>query len=129
MLFFFEQQSDASYRIRVKADNRYLENANGDGTISTRAQTENDFARFFLEPSAAVTGGAPVVNRFSATPTALAVGDTLTLSWDVIGADTVTINSVIDGTVLNPTIGTYANRVLQAGTFDIVLTARTVSGP
>lgn len=61
-----------------------------------------------------VTAGAPVVNDFSASPNPVAVGGTATLSWDVIGADTV---RVLEGTT------ELANTTMNVGTVAATVTS------
>jgi hypothetical protein len=47
--FFLMPELDGSYRIKVKANNRYWhENGYNDRLVSTRHQPNDDFTRFFL---------------------------------------------------------------------------------
>ena len=48
----------------------------------------------------------PVINYFTADPESIAAGESSTLSWDVSGADTVTIDPEVEGCDLDPTAGT-----------------------
>lgn len=48
--FIFEQQTDSSFRIKVKANDLYLqEDVTGEHYLTTQSQEDNDNARFFLE--------------------------------------------------------------------------------
>lgn len=98
-VFYFEQQADGSYRVRTKADNLYLAEAGGNGgdrLISARTQTEDDYARFLLEPVSAVAATKPpVIVSFSVDKTSIAAGSTATLNWSVTDADSVVIEKGI----------------------------------
>jgi len=48
----------------------------------------------------------PVINSFTADPESIAAGESSTLSWDVSGADTVTIDPEVEGCDFDPTAGT-----------------------
>jgi hypothetical protein len=49
-IFILERQVDGSYRIRVKADGKYLHlHGTGDQLLSTRYQPDDDYTRFFFE--------------------------------------------------------------------------------
>jgi len=48
----------------------------------------------------------PVINSFTADPESIAAGDSSTLSWDISGATTVTIDQEVEGVDLDPSAGT-----------------------
>jgi hypothetical protein len=49
----------------------------------------------------------PVINSFTADPTSINAGSNSTLSWDVSGATTVTINQEVEGVDLDASTGTF----------------------
>ena len=49
----------------------------------------------------------PVINSFTADPEIIAVGESSTLSWDISGATTVTIDQEVEGVDLDPSTGTF----------------------
>lgn len=55
----------------------------------------------FLSGCDGATPISPVITFFTATPSSITLGDSATLSWSVIDADTITIDQGI-GTVTNP---------------------------
>ncbi len=61
-----------------------------------------------------VTAGAPVVTDFSATPNPVGVGASTTLSWSVIGADTV---RVLNGST------ELANTAMNVGNLPVTITS------
>jgi len=61
-----------------------------------------------------VNASAPVINAFTAAPNPIAVDGTVTLSWDVLGADTV---RVLDGTT------ELANTTMNVGTVGVTVTS------
>ncbi len=77
---------------------------------------------------ASVTANAPppppVINAFSASPTTLTAGGAATLSWNVTGATSLSINQgvgAVTGTTRSVTLST-------AGTYTFILTASNSSG-
>jgi len=57
--------------------------------------------KFLIPPS------LPVINSFTADPEIIAVGEGSTLSWDVSGATTVTIDQEVENVELDPSAGTF----------------------
>ena len=57
--------------------------------------------KFLIPPS------LPVINSFTADPEIIAVGESSTLSWDVSGATTATIDQEVEGVELDPSTGTF----------------------
>jgi hypothetical protein len=57
--------------------------------------------KFLIPPS------LPSINSFIADPESIAAGESSTLSWDVSGATTVTIDQEVEGVDLDPSAGTF----------------------
>jgi len=74
----------------------------------------------FIPPS------LPVINSFTADPTSIAAGESSTLSWDVSGATTVTIDQEVEGVDLDPSTGTFT--VSPNTTTTYTLTANNRAG-
>jgi hypothetical protein len=64
-------------------------------------------AAVFLVWKFLIPASLPVINSFTTDPEIIAVGESSTLSWDVTGATTVTIDQEVEGVDLDPTAGTY----------------------
>jgi plastocyanin len=61
----------------------------------------------------------PVINSFTADPESIAVGESSTLSWNVSGAATVTIDQEVEGVDLDPTAGTYTVSPTKTTTYTL----------
>lgn len=96
-----------------------------DGTQVTRvSQTttftltaKNDNGQTTAMAMVTVQAGAVVINSFTATPNVIDIGESSTLAWDVVNADTITITSSSGATVTTSNNGT--------GTFSVSPTSNT----
>lgn len=71
-------------------------------------------------------GGSPVVNSFTGAPNPVVVGETVTLSWDVTNADTVSLG--IDGYTSLPLIGSISLPITEDSvTFPSGSTSTTIT--
>lgn len=77
--------------------------------------------------------GAPLINAFSASPDSIKAGETSTLTWDVIGSTSISINQGIGGVgakgsmLITPTATTTYTLTASSATKSITVTVDTTN--
>lgn len=108
-----------------------------DGTQVTRvSQTttftltaKNDNGQTTAMAMVTVQAGAVVINSFTATPNVIDIGESSTLAWDVVNADTITITSSSGATVTTSNNGTGTFSVSPTSNTEYTLSAVRGGGP
>ena len=97
--------------------------ATGNGTVTLSSAAQIPAALLIALKEFASSPG-PVINSFTVSPTAIAAGGSATLSWNVTGADTVTI----DNGVGSVAAGSGSQSVSPAATTTYTLSATNGDG-
>ena len=96
----------------------------GTNTDSSKANTNTVTMNSNRSVTVQFSRTAPVINSFTATPSTINEGEFITLSWNITGADSATIDNGIDDVV--PTSGSAQDAPTMTTTY--TLTASSTAG-